>query len=143
MFVIPMTRFLLRRAGNAAAYRHQGRLPRKRLSNRLGHGASSEAGAKREPHDRSEAVGRRYSHEIQTRYGRFEVGREHGCTLDRIDLRTNLGTKESQAIQIYPVTRRGDDMLGLEFALRTSLVAHLKMHPAVLDMSLFGRAAQA
>ena len=106
-------------------------------------GLLHEAGAKREPHDRSEAVGRRYSHEIQTRYGRFEVGREHGCTLDRIDLRTNLGTKESQAIQIYPVTRRGDDMLGLEFALRTSLVAHLKMHPAVLDMSLFGRAAQA
>src|SRR5271155_1752455 len=108
----------------------------------MGYSAGGEAGSESEPHDRAKAVCGCNPDKIQAGHGRLKTGREHGHAVDYLELRADLGTEESQPINIHFVAGCSDHVLGYNLALRAVGCAKLKPYAAVMDLGALRGASQ-
>src|SRR5579863_59379 len=114
----------------------------KRLRQCSGNRASGKSSAEGKPHDWPEAVCGRNSAEIQTWHRRLEIRRKHRCAIESLYLRTNFRVQELQSLQIRPVTRRRNHVLGDNLALAAICGPNLEMHPAVPNIRALRRTSQ-
>src|SRR6185312_757319 len=104
--------------------------------------ARGESGAEGESHQRTEAVGGREAHIVQTRYGAFEIAVENRRSFHGPGLLQQRAIEERQATDFGPIPGRGDDVLEFPRATAAGLPVEPYSHASIARLHIRYHGAQ-